>query len=57
MATANATIGLNPVEDPSIPEDYTLSVPIFQKNYYPPIIITRFRRAVLKEGYNKYTKP
>ena len=31
MAIANAIIGLDPVEDPSVPKDYTLSVPIFQE--------------------------
>ena len=29
MAAANTIIGLNPVEDPSVPKDYTFSVPIF----------------------------
>ena len=57
MAAANTAIGLNPVEDPSVPKDYTLSVPIFQKNHHPPIVITRLRRAVLKEGCDEYTKP
>ena len=31
MVTANKAAGLDPVEDPSVPEDYTLSVPIFQE--------------------------
>ena len=31
MVVANKATGLNPVEDPSVPKDYTLSVPIFQK--------------------------
>ena len=31
MAAANAAVGLNPVEDLNVPEDYTFSVPIFQK--------------------------
>ena len=31
MAAANAVIGLNPVENPNVPEDYTLLVPIFQE--------------------------
>ena len=57
MAAANIAIGLDPVEDPSVPEDYTLSVPIFQKNYRPPIMITRLRRAVLKEGCDKCIRP
>ena len=29
MAAVNTVVGLDPVEDPSVPEDYTLSVPIF----------------------------
>ena len=29
MVAANTVIGLNPVEDPSMSKDYTLSVPIF----------------------------
>ena len=29
MAAANAAAGLDPVEDPGVPKDYTLSVPIF----------------------------
>ena len=29
MVAANKATGFNPVEDPSVPEDYTLSVPIF----------------------------
>ena len=57
MAAANVAVGLDPVEDPSVPEDYTLSVPIFQKNYRPPIVIKRLRRAVLKEGCNECIKP
>ena len=57
MAAANTAVGLDPVENPSMPEDYTLSVPIFQKNHRPPIVITRLRRAVLKEGYDEYTRP
>ena len=57
MAAANVVIGLNPVEDPSVPEDYTFLAPIFQKNYCPPIVITRLKRAVLKEGCDKYTRP
>ena len=31
MVAANKAVGLDPVEDPSVPEDYTLSVPIFQE--------------------------
>ena len=31
MVTTNKTTGLNPVEDLNVPEDYTFSVPIFQK--------------------------
>ena len=31
MVAANKAAGLDPVEDPSVPEDYTLSVPIFQE--------------------------
>ena len=31
MAATNVIVGFNPVEDPSVPEDYTLLVPIFQK--------------------------
>ena len=31
MVAANTAVGLNPVEDPNVPEDYTLSVPIFQE--------------------------
>ena len=31
MVVTNKVAGLNPVEDPSVPEDYTLSVPIFQE--------------------------
>ena len=29
IAAANAAVGLDPVEDPSVPKDYTFSVPIF----------------------------
>ena len=29
MAAANTAIGLDPVEDPSVPKDYTFSMPIF----------------------------
>ena len=57
MAVINIIVSLNPVENPSVPEDYTLLVPIFQKNHCPPIVITRLRRAVLKEGCDKYTRP
>ena len=31
MVAANKATGLNPVKDPSVPKDYTLSVPIFQE--------------------------
>ena len=31
MVVTNSIIGFNLVEDPSVPEDYTFSVPIFQK--------------------------
>ena len=31
MVAANKAIGLDPVEDPSVPKDYTLLVPIFQE--------------------------
>ena len=31
MVAANKAAGLNPVEDPNVPEDYTLLVPIFQE--------------------------
>ena len=31
MAAINTVLGLDPVEDPSVLENYTLSVPIFQK--------------------------
>ena len=31
MVATNKATGLNPVEDPSVPKDYTLSVPIFQE--------------------------
>ena len=31
MVVTNKAAGLNPVEDPSVPKDYTLSVPIFQE--------------------------
>ena len=31
MVATNKTASLNPVEDPSVPKDYTLSVPIFQE--------------------------
>ena len=31
MVAANKAAGLNPVENPSVLEDYTLSVPIFQE--------------------------
>ena len=29
MAITNAIVGLDPVENPSVPKDYTLLVPIF----------------------------
>ena len=29
MVVTNKVTGLNPVEDPNVPEDYTLLVPIF----------------------------
>ena len=57
MVAANIAVGLDPVEDPSVPEDYTFSVPIFQKNHCPPIVITRLRRAVLKEGCDECIRP
>ena len=31
MVAANKAAGLDPVEDPSMPKDYTFSVPIFQE--------------------------
>ena len=31
MAVTNIIAGLNPVENPNVPKDYTLSVPIFQE--------------------------
>ena len=31
MVAINKVAGLNPVEDSSVTKDYTLSVPIFQK--------------------------
>ena len=31
MVAINKTTGLNPVENLNVPKDYTLSVPIFQK--------------------------
>ena len=50
MVAANKAAGLDPVEDTSVPEDYTLSVPIFQKNPHPPIVITPAQARRIKGG-------
>ena len=31
MVIINIIVGFDPVEDPNVPKDYTLSVPIFKK--------------------------